>query len=192
MQAAAIIGRMARSRFFGLYGPVYSLEKSEVHKRQTAPAPDCRVSSYDRWCDIDAPIREALSHHGDQIWWDTEQLLSNGGQMWIGSVSGEPASLGWSWPGDKVRAYFFPLTSSCVLLSHFVTFPAFRGRGLYVALLVHIVQALTARGAERFFIHCADWNTASLHGIERVGFRRIGFGIARRNKHLVWYPRSRA
>jgi RimJ/RimL family protein N-acetyltransferase len=55
-----------------------------------------------------------------------------------------------------------------------VTFPEFRGRGLYPAAL-HAIQAyLKKRGFHRCFICVKSDNAASIRGIEKAGFRRVG------------------
>lgn len=55
-----------------------------------------------------------------------------------------------------------------------LTFPQFRGRGLYPAALRAIQKHLTERGFERCFICVMDDNRPSIRGIEKSGFRFAG------------------
>ncbi len=55
-----------------------------------------------------------------------------------------------------------------------LTFPEFRGRGLYPAALRAIQRYLKERGFERCFICVRDDNRPSIRGIEKSGFRFAG------------------
>ncbi len=54
------------------------------------------------------------------------------------------------------------------------TLPEYRGRGLYPSALQVIQRYLKERGYERCFICVSDDNLASIRGIEKSGFRRVG------------------
>ena len=55
-----------------------------------------------------------------------------------------------------------------------LTFPEFRGKGVYPAALRAIQKYLTERGFERCFICVRDDNRPSIRGIEKSGFRFAG------------------
>ena len=55
-----------------------------------------------------------------------------------------------------------------------LTFPEFRGKGLYPAALTAIQRYLRERGYRRCFICVKEDNLASIRGIEKAGFRRAG------------------
>jgi RimJ/RimL family protein N-acetyltransferase len=55
-----------------------------------------------------------------------------------------------------------------------LTFPEFRGQGLYAAALRVIQVYLKERGLHRCFICVKSDNIASIRGIEKAGFRRVG------------------
>lgn len=55
-----------------------------------------------------------------------------------------------------------------------LTFPEFRGKGLYPAALRVIQQYLKEHGSQRCFICVKADNTASIRGIEKAGFLRVG------------------
>ena len=119
---------------------------------------------------------------------DPHRLRALGALFWVGRVGGQLAALGASRRGAPMGHYFFPLMNNCVVLSHFATVPQFRGRGLYPALLVHILHQLAGTQIEYFVIECSDWNVGSQRGIERAGFRHIGYGKVTRRSRLSWHP----
>jgi ribosomal protein S18 acetylase RimI-like enzyme len=55
-----------------------------------------------------------------------------------------------------------------------LTFPTFRGRGLYPAALSAIQAYLTQQGYQRCFICVKEDNIPSIRGIEKAGFHRLG------------------
>lgn len=55
-----------------------------------------------------------------------------------------------------------------------LTFPEFRGRGIYPFALRAIQEYLRGRGFERCFICVTDDNRSSIRGIEKAGFRFTG------------------
>lgn len=55
-----------------------------------------------------------------------------------------------------------------------LTFPEFRGRGIYPCALRAIQEYLRGRGFERCFICVTDDNRSSIRGIEKAGFRFTG------------------
>jgi len=54
------------------------------------------------------------------------------------------------------------------------TIEGFRGRGIYPAALVAQLGLLRQMGVARAFINCNETNLASVRGIQKAGFRRIG------------------
>jgi RimJ/RimL family protein N-acetyltransferase len=61
-----------------------------------------------------------------------------------------------------------------------LTFPEYRGKGLYPAVLQTIQRYLRERGYRRCFICVKDDNTASIRGIEKAGFRIAGTTYVRK------------
>lgn len=74
------------------------------------------------------------------------------------------------------------------------THPAFRGQGLYPLALRETVRRLRLAGETALYIEVLEDNRASIRGIERAGFRRLGRIDARvvlgklvlRNGRLGW------
>jgi ribosomal protein S18 acetylase RimI-like enzyme len=59
------------------------------------------------------------------------------------------------------------------IISNCLTFPAYRGQGLYPLVLRASLRHLAAQGYSRAIITCAPENIASIRGIEKAGFRRL-------------------
>jgi RimJ/RimL family protein N-acetyltransferase len=180
--------RLARSRLIRERHLVYGFSMAE-HDGLSGPSVlgfsvDCHRSSGSVKC----RLRAEMAQEKRCVFWSVDELFAAGAVLWAGSLQGEPACLGCSQTGASAAPFFFPLADSWVLLSHFVTFSAFRGRGLYPALLSAIVCALVAQGKDRFFVSCAEWNTASRRGIEKAGFRLMGCGFVKRGGRLIWLP----
>jgi len=115
-------------------------------------------------------VARVMSTNVDAI----EERFRDGHRPWLARIGDEPAAWGWvatrhaAIPelGIDVR---FPAGDR--YLWDFGTLPAWRGRGIYPALLQAIIKG---EGAERFWIG-HDWdNVASARGIERAGFQRVG------------------
>lgn len=61
-----------------------------------------------------------------------------------------------------------------------LTFPEFRGRGLYPAALRAIQRDLAGRAFRRCFVCVRSDNTASIRGIEKAGFHKVGAMVLRK------------
>ena len=61
-----------------------------------------------------------------------------------------------------------------------LTLPEFRGKGLYPAALLTILRYVKARGCRQCFVCVKDDNTASIRGIEKAGFSRLGCARVRK------------
>ncbi len=118
-------------------------------------------------------------------------FLDQGGKLWIGRLAERFANLGGTRTGDRMDAYFFPLISQSAVFSHFVTFPGYRGKNLFPAMLVGILRTLAGQGIEIFYIDCTDWNIPSIRGIERAGFQLIGHGRDHGSGKLVWFQTAK-
>jgi RimJ/RimL family protein N-acetyltransferase len=185
--AARAAWRMARSGRHTMHRPVYGLS---VPSKFLAifEHPHYVVQRAESPADLGVSFRQEVSRWAAADTFQLAPLFGAGGVLWIGRLDGQIANVGWTRTGDCVRTWFFPLADHWVVLSHFLTLPVSRGRGLYSCLMSHIVNRLAADGIDRFFIDCADWNLPSIRGIEKLGFRRLGCGISSRKGRLIWHP----
>jgi RimJ/RimL family protein N-acetyltransferase len=186
-QALSLVYRIARARLCGEHHVVYRRAADALAQQPGLDIADFVVQSVRSWPAMKQLLQTELRTWPRQIMPDDPQALwQEGSHFWIGRLQGQAATIAVARAGQQVQAYFFPLPSEHTLLSHCGTFPSFRGRGLYPAMLTQIARHLATKGVTHVVIHCADWNTPSRRGIERAGFHPIGTGIKRRDGRLQW------
>jgi RimJ/RimL family protein N-acetyltransferase len=184
----SLLCRIGRGKFLRQHRSVFRLGPDRGPRPPLPAIPQYTMASFNSWSQVDPATQRDLRENGRAIWWDTRQFMEAGGWVWTGRLDGRLANIGGCRTGDRMDAYFFPLPPRCVVFSHFVTLPAFRGRGLFQFLLIVMIHRLIDEGIDEFFIDCADWNLASIRGFRRAGFRFIGTGVVRGNGGLLWYP----
>jgi GNAT superfamily N-acetyltransferase len=119
---------------------------------------------------------QLLSMMGTTSKEDVTSRLANNHVAFVAYIQNLPAAFGWM---AKHKATIGELNHELVLpagnryLWNFRTMEAFRGLGIYPALLHHIIE-LEKSKAERFWIIHAPENTASLKGIQKAGFQYAG------------------
>ena len=182
--------RVLRSQLLGQRRLIFGLVPSDLKLKPPIKIPGYEVVSITSSNVIDNVLRDKFTQYSRYIWWDTDTMLTKGACLWVGYLNGEFANITWTRTGDKIRSYFFPMTPECVLVSHSVTIPEYRGRGLYPAILTEVIRALADQGFKRFYIDCTDWNQSSSRVIERIGFSLMGRGKCKRKGRLAWYQES--
>lgn len=107
---------------------------------------------------------------------DVTKRLANDNLAFVAFINNQPAAFGWM-ARDNARVgelnHEFILPTGNRYLWNFRTLEAFRGRGIYPALLQYILQHGDNK-ANRFWIIHAPENKASLKGIQRAGFSYVG------------------
>ncbi|QDT37701.1 GNAT family N-acetyltransferase [Stratiformator vulcanicus] len=94
------------------------------------------------------------------------------GVMWVALFGGEVAGYQWSRRGDYVRNWHFDLTASDTLVFSTVTFPAFRGRSVAVALAANICRHEVRPGGHAY-ADCMVFNKPAIRFLEKTGFKKI-------------------
>jgi GNAT superfamily N-acetyltransferase len=119
---------------------------------------------------------ELLSTMGTTTVKEVVRRLANDHVAFVAYVNNLPAAFGWMARG---KAFIGELNHEFILpyrhryLWNFRTKEAFRGLGIYPALLQRIIE-LEESKTDRFWIIHAPENEASLRGIQKVGFRYVG------------------
>jgi RimJ/RimL family protein N-acetyltransferase len=111
-------------------------------------------------------------------------------QPWLMWMGDHP--IGWGWVATSEAAIAelgvtLTLPPGHRYLWDFVILPAWRGRGLYPALLRTI---LSEEEATRFWIGHDAGNTASARGIAKAGFRKVGSVRRTTQDRLVFVPQG--
>lgn len=100
---------------------------------------------------------------------------ADGHRPYVAWIDGEPAAYGWVAAGNSSigeLALSFELPAGNRYLWDFATLPAFRGRGVYPALLGEIVRQECPPATRLWIIHAPE-NLPSGVGIARAGFQPI-------------------
>lgn len=107
---------------------------------------------------------------------EVDARLASGRRAYV--VEGPPGVLAYGWVtrGDEEIAEIegrIRVGPSEAYIWDCATLPAFRGRGLYPALLGAIARELVGEGVARVWIAARADNAASLRGLEKAGYRRV-------------------
>lgn len=86
----------------------------------------------------------------------------------------ELCAYGWMQRADPFLRRYRWLIPKGTLLGFFWTAPQHRGRGLYGRILAHCIAISHDRDVMPLIIYANPYNTASLRGIEKAGFVRLG------------------
>ncbi len=117
-----------------------------------------------------------LSTIGNSTREEVTKRLANDNRVFIAYIKNLPAAFGWM-ARDNAKIgelnHEFILPKDNRYLWNFRTFEAYRGLGIYPALLQYIMQNGDNK-ASRFWIIHAPENNASLKGIEKAGFEYVG------------------
>jgi hypothetical protein len=174
----------------GYYGGTVVLERLGFHAsdvyRSLAPATDERpgialgcvhaagdFSAVD-WLQLDAYGGSVLRREFERAFDAGEWcVVAREGDL-LGSVC---------WIGESTSFVAFPRVPT-VLIQRCFTFPEQRGRGLYSLALAFAARKLLDDDGERpVLVESSTFNRASIRGIEKAGFERIGY-------HLEWRGRE--
>jgi len=107
---------------------------------------------------------------------DVTKRLANDNRAFVAYMNNVPATFGWM-ARDNAKIgelnHEFILPTGNRYLWNFRTLEAYRGLGIYPALLQYILQNGDHK-ANRFWIIHAPENNASLKGIQKAGFEYVG------------------
>ncbi len=117
-----------------------------------------------------------LSIIGNTTREEVTKRLANDNRAFVAFINNQPAAFGWM-ARDHAKIgelnHEFILPTGNRYLWNFRTLEAYRGLGIYPALLQYILQNAGA-DANRFWIIHAPENNASLKGIQKAGFEYVG------------------
>lgn len=145
----------------------------------------CKFSHSDKLTSVKIPVglqmelstdTRLLSILGNTSMEEVTKRLANDNLAFVAFVNNQPAAFGWM-ARDNARIdeldHEFILPTGNRYLWNFRTMEAYRGLGIYPALLQYILQNGDVE-AKRFWIIHAPENNASLKGIQKVGFEYVG------------------
>ncbi|HET6429693.1 MAG TPA: GNAT family N-acetyltransferase [Phycisphaerae bacterium] len=114
------------------------------------------------------------------------------GWVYFGRIGREVCHSAFVTPARRYRRIFPVIEGDqALLIGPCFTDPDYRGRGIYPRILRHIVTELGGRGYGPFYVHTSPANAASLRGIEKAGFLRLGWWSGRRWLLNAWVSTRR-
>jgi hypothetical protein len=127
---------------------------------------------------------------------ELDQRLATGRRCYTAWVGNQPAAYGWvSLVDEEVGelGLHLVLQPGEIYIWDCYTFPAYRQKRLYSALLVFILQKLKTEGFHRAWIGADLANTPSQRGIDRAGFMRVADLLVKQDvdERRIWaegYP----
>jgi RimJ/RimL family protein N-acetyltransferase len=132
----------------------------------------------------DALLLSIISHTSKE---EVTKRLANDNKAFVAWINNIPAAFGWMARDQAVIGelnHGFILPEGSRYLWNFRTLEAFRGQGIYPALLQFILQE-GDKEATRFWIIHAPENKASLKGIRKAGFEYVGKLYTRADGHAT-------
>lgn len=122
-----------------------------------------------------------------------KERFGQGASLWIIKSEGRVAGFGWTLQGRTIEPHYFRLGQDDVHLFDFLVLPQYRGRGLNLLLVNHILRNLVAECGGRAFIEAAEWNRAQLSSLKKTPFRRIGWArkLTIFRQTIVWWVESK-
>jgi len=114
------------------------------------------------------------------------------GWVYLARIGREYCHSAFVTPAERYRKVFPVIEpDGALLIGPCFTDPEYRGRGIYPHVLRHIASVLGARGYGPFYVHTSPDNAASIRGVEKAGFRRLGCWSGWRWMRNVWVSARR-
>lgn len=136
----------------------------------TSPTPD-GVTLGELMPDDAVPLAAAMGTSDPQV---VRERLVSGRRCFAACIEGAIAAYGWVSQGAERIGELertMRMQPGEAYIWDCATLPAWRGRGLYTALLRHIVATLRAERLRRLWIGASLDNTPSIRGFRAAGFR---------------------
>ena len=163
---------------------VYSTKTYTDYRSQIT---NLAVHRYGSIGDIDgSTAKMILDSQGEFFVRHIRRVFTEGMTLWVGSIEGWLVSVCWSRTGFFPKRYFVPLTASDATVFGCFVVPAFRGMGIYPTMLKRIVNFCLSEGKQNVFIDSKSWNKASIRGIEKAGFCKLGSAWRFKVHRCVW------
>jgi GNAT superfamily N-acetyltransferase len=102
------------------------------------------------------------------------ERFARGASLWLFKSQETLMGYGWTISGNTMAPHFYPLGRDDVHLFDFFVMPQYRGLGINISLVNHVLTALASEGKSRAFIEAAEWNRAQLRSLSRMPFNMLG------------------
>lgn len=182
-----LIRRIVRHKF-----PIHiSLVYLKTDRSNSCAVPGLLIERYPLRSGVDLEIIDTLRmSRGNGMIREMDKLFSRSCELWIGRLEGKIAGICWSRCNKRRTDYFVGLEETDATILSCLVFPAFRGRGIFPAMLQTMVKTLMDEDqVRRVFIDCKSWNQPSRRGIQKAGFVPVGSAVRMvlfEHVHILW------
>ena len=155
-------------RLWGIYA--YDFRRQGEGRRDPA------IQEYSAHERIPRPIaRQMVTLAGlSGYWFMRQRMWRHDGKLLCLVQDGKIAAYGWVQGWKPFRRRFNWLVRDAMMLGFYKTLPPYRGQGLYGRLLAHSIAACDNRNRIPLIIVVDPENKASVRGIEKAGFAKLG------------------
>lgn len=184
--------REARNRFRYNRDIIYSRDLLRGGLDDHPLPEEYRVVEYDKSTGLpEKLIKRIGEEYSEEIVQNyVSQRLEKGACLWCLESDADHMSYSWALTGRAMKPYYFPLGERDLHLFDGYTFPPFRGRGLNVILLDHVLKRYRDLGFVRALLETHEWNVPVIKMVPKNGFVRIGLArkkIRRGKCRVTWW-----
>lgn len=102
------------------------------------------------------------------------KFFERGAKLWIAKLESEVVGLQWTTVAGFNGFYSMPILQNETIVCAVEVFPAFRGRGIWPAMMSSVNSYYKKQGIARSYVKIKLWNKPSLKSIAKTNARRIG------------------
>jgi len=186
-----LFGQIVRDQLLYRKILVFALNTKTEPSNSARPVEQLQISSFESWDSVPPNIKTALHSDPRDFWWDPADWMARGWRLWVGLLHGQVVSTSWTRGSKQAADFWFPIGHSNCLIWETVTVRGYRRRGIFTAMLAHIVHQLHQQGCHLAYISCLESNIASRRGIQRCGFQKLGYVAQWKWGAWKWFPEVR-
>lgn len=102
------------------------------------------------------------------------KFFEKGAELWIAKLESEVVGVQWTIVAGFNGFYSMPILQNETIICAVEVFPAFRGRGIWPAMMSLVNSYHKKQGIARSYVKIKLWNKPSLKSIAKTNARRIG------------------
>ena len=166
---------------FEIYLPSYSTGVKNVNNDvHVSPIISCNEFSTSQFDDV-------INYGGYSLLSQLENRLKAGYKLFAGLVDGKVAGVCLVLTRDVKRFDIVPISDRAILITQCFTIPRYRGMGLYPTILSYTLELYRTNGYTQAYIACSTRNRASVRGIEKAGFSKLGhyYNLSIFNRNMI-------
>lgn len=159
---------------------IYRARAEDVLALETPVVEGLAFREAKSWQDLSGPVRERLMADQDYLTWGDPSWFDLGWRMWVGEFGDQLATMSWWRSREQADDFFIDLPENSELMWQSTSLPEYRGKSLFNAQRIHLMQWRAREGVREFYVCCEDFNITGRRNLPRQGFEYIG--VTRRSK----------